>query len=104
MTRKRVGAWKPPRMRLMTRLSAGLHGAISAHRWSPKETGRTDPKTQWSGAGLRVAQHRKRHLWRLVDHLEQRAGGSARRALALLPVAHGFDRHADAGRELRLRQ
>jgi len=33
----------------------------------------------------------------LVENLEQRARRAARRALALLPIAHGLDRNADAG-------
>ena len=49
-------------------------------------------------------QHRERHVRRLVEQLEQRPRRTARMALALLPVAHRLDRHADAGGELGLRQ
>jgi len=44
-------------------------------------------------------EHRVRGM---RDHGEQRAGRSARRALALLPVADGLDGHAELGGELHL--
>src|SRR5580704_15541272 len=40
-------------------------------------------------------ENRESHLRGLVDHLEKRAGGSARRALALLPIADRLDRYPD---------
>ena len=49
-------------------------------------------------------QHRKRHVRRLIQQLQQRPRRAARMALALLPVAHRLDRHADAGGEFGLSQ
>src|SRR5262245_5116219 len=53
---------------------------------------------------FRGAQYGEGNVGRLVDDLEQSARGPARRALALLPVAHGLDRHADARGEFGLRE
>ena len=47
-------------------------------------------------------QHREGYIGCALNHLEQRARGAARATLALLPVAHGLDRDADAGGKLRL--
>ena len=90
-------------------------GPQSARRQRPSDNarpspdGRVDPVPGGGGrsieayGALRVgAQHREGDVGRLVDHLEQRAGGAARRTLALLPVAHGLERNPDAGGELRL--
>jgi len=41
-------------------------------------------------------------LRRTVKHFEQCFGGSRRKSLALLPVAHRVDRHTNAGREHHL--
>ena len=70
-----------------------------------KAVRRLPTRRQWASATGLVpascrAEHREGDLRRLVDHLEQRARRPARRALALLPVAHRLDRHADAGGKL----
>ena len=41
---------------------------------------------------------------RVFDQLEQRPRRSARCALPLLPIAHGFDRHSEPRGKTRLRQ
>src|ERR1700732_3967731 len=43
----------------------------------------------------RLAEHGKGGIRRFFEHFEERAGGTARRALALLPIAHGLNRYAD---------
>src|SRR6266700_1687038 len=61
----------------------------------------------WSPDLLRElgrGQHREGQIRRPVEHFEQRARGPARRALALLPIAHRLDRHPDPGGEFRLGQ
>src|SRR5262245_40197224 len=76
---------------------------------------RSSRKTQLQGQSRRpgraiallrrlLPQDRKRHIGRLIQQFEQRAGGTARLTLALLPVAYRFDRHADAGGKLGLRE
>src|SRR5437867_4418606 len=55
----------------------------------------------WS---LGITEHSKCNLRRLVDDLQQGARRTARRPLALLPVAHGLDRHPDAGGKFGLRE
>ena len=50
------------------------------------------------------AQSREGRVRRAVDQLEQRARRSARITLALLPIAHGLDRHFDLLGEGGLRQ
>jgi hypothetical protein len=51
-----------------------------------------------------AAKHGKSCLGRPFDDPKERACRTARRALALLPVAHRFNRHADLGGERYLRQ
>src|ERR1044071_2501723 len=51
-----------------------------------------------------AAQHLERHVRRLIEQPEQRTRRPPRLPLALLPVAHRLNRHADAGGELGLRQ
>src|SRR5438477_9069040 len=51
-----------------------------------------------------LPQHRERDLRGLVNHLEQRPRGTARRTLALLPIAYGLDRHPDARGKFSLGQ
>src|ERR1043165_504304 len=51
-----------------------------------------------------AAEHLERPVRRLIEQLEQRPRRTAWLALALLPVAHRLDRHADAGGELGLRE
>src|SRR4051812_30848531 len=48
------------------------------------------------------SQNLERHVWRLVQQPEQGPRRAARVALALLPVAHRLNRHANAGGELGL--
>src|SRR4029077_3968115 len=52
----------------------------------------------------RFAEHGKGGIRCFFEHLEKRACRSARRALALLPIAHGLDRHADTRGEGSLRE
>src|SRR5258707_6478858 len=47
-------------------------------------------------------QHRERDIRRLVEQFEQCPRRTARMALALLPVPHRLDRHADARGEFGL--
>src|SRR6478735_10769725 len=50
------------------------------------------------------AKHREGGLGRPIDDFEKGAGRAARRAFALLPVAHRLDRNADLRSESGLRQ
>src|ERR1700751_810872 len=49
-------------------------------------------------------QGRKHRVWRMCDHSKKGARGSARHALALLPVPDGLDGHADLGGKFLLGQ
>src|SRR5690606_34961178 len=55
-------------------------------------------------AGLFAPKHREHDIGRVFDQRQQRTGGTARRALALLPVADGFDRHAEPVGKFGLRE
>src|SRR5205814_6624167 len=62
--------------------------------------GQFQPVVRQKGYALaRLGEHREGGVRRLFDHLKERAGGTAWRALALLPIAHRLDRHADPGGE-----
>src|SRR5205823_7930900 len=52
----------------------------------------------------RFAEHGKGSIRRFFEHFEERAGRTARRALALLPIAHGLDRYADTRGKGSLRE
>ena len=90
---------RPTEMQLLvyvaTLLAMYALDALARHR----------PQRARGGLGaLFIAQRGEGDIRRPVDQLEQRAGGTARIALALLPVAHGLDRHLDLFGEGRLRQ
>ena len=75
-------------------------------RYQPRRdggAGRISGRRGLARLGL-AAQRGEGDVRRLVDQLEQRARRAPRRALALLPVAHGLDRHLDALGEGGLRQ
>src|SRR5215471_4120243 len=52
----------------------------------------------------RFGEDREGGVGRFFDDFKERTGWTARRALALLPIAYGLDRHADPCRERGLRE
>ena len=65
-----------------------------AQRWR-----RVDDQADEAGEAQLVLflKHGEGHVGRAFDDAQQGARRTARLALALLPVAHGLDRHTDAG-------
>src|SRR5436853_2925291 len=55
-------------------------------------------------ASARLAEYGEGGLGSFFDDFKERATRATRRALALLPIAHGLDRHANTGGEGSLGQ
>ena len=70
--------------------------ALAAHR--------VPTRARASDLQARGRQGREHRFRRVRDHREQRPGRAARQPLALLPVADGFDRHAQPGCKFHLGQ
>src|SRR5262249_43054590 len=65
----------------------------------------TDVERRFGGLALaRLAENGEGSFRRLLDDFEERSRRATRRAFALLPVAHGLDRNADASGESGLGQ